>query len=89
MKLYYEKEYHAIKSLVTYTSQLAAPLLSKMLKYLEVLRKFFEFSNVKEVVEYSLVYCKYVSMNYPIMFLDRDNKARLVPVSFSYFLELL
>ena len=37
MKLYYEKEYHAMKSLVTYTSQLAGRLLSKMLKYLEVL----------------------------------------------------
>ena len=37
MKLYYEKEYHAIESLVTYTSQLAGRLLSKMLKYLEVL----------------------------------------------------
>ena len=28
-------------------------------------------------------------MNHPIMFLDRDNKAKLVPASFSYFLELL
>ena len=28
-------------------------------------------------------------MNDPIMFLDRDNKTKLVPASFSYFLELL
>ena len=28
-------------------------------------------------------------MNHPIMFLDRDNKGKLVPASFSYFLELL
>ena len=28
-------------------------------------------------------------MNRPIMFLDRDNKTKLVPASFSYFLELL
>ena len=27
-------------------------------------------------------------MNHPIMFLDWDNKAKLVPASFSYFLEL-
>ena len=26
-------------------------------------------------------------MNLSIMFLDRDNKAKLVPASFSYFLE--
>ena len=31
--------------------------------------------------------CKYVFMSYPIMFLDRDNKAKLVRASFSYFLE--
>ena len=30
-----------------------------------------------------------VFMNHPIMFLDRDNKEKLVPASFSYFLELL
>ena len=28
-------------------------------------------------------------MNHPIMFLDQDNKMKLVPASFSYFLELL
>ena len=28
-------------------------------------------------------------MNDPIMFLERDNKTKLVPASFSYFLELL
>ena len=28
-------------------------------------------------------------MKHPIMFLDRDNKTKLVPASFSYFLELL
>ena len=33
--------------------------------------------------------CKEVFMNYPIMFLDPDNKGKLVPASFSYFLELL
>ena len=32
--------------------------------------------------------CKQVFMNHPIMFLDRDNKTKLVPASFSYFLEL-
>ena len=30
--------------------------------------------------------CKEVFMNHPIMFLDRDNKGKLVPPSFSYFL---
>ena len=33
--------------------------------------------------------CKEVFMNHPIMFLERDNKGKLVPASFSYFLELL
>ena len=33
--------------------------------------------------------CKEVLMNHPIMLLDRDNKGKLVPASFSYFLELL
>ena len=33
--------------------------------------------------------CTEVFMNYPIMFLDRDNKGKLVPTSFSYFLGLL
>ena len=28
-------------------------------------------------------------MNHPIMFLDRDNKTKLMPASFSYFLQLL
>ena len=28
-------------------------------------------------------------MNYPIMLLDQDNKGKLIPPSFSYFLELL
>ena len=28
-------------------------------------------------------------MSHPIMFLDQDNKTKLVPASFSYFLELL
>ena len=32
---------------------------------------------------------KWIFMNHPIMFLDRDNKTKLVPVSFSYSLELL
>ena len=32
---------------------------------------------------------KEVFMNHPIMFLDRDNKGKLVPASFSYFLEHL
>ena len=55
-----------------------------MLKYLEVMLNIFKFSHVKEIVETSLVY-----INHPIMFLGRDNKMRLVPASFSYFLELL
>ena len=33
--------------------------------------------------------CEEGFMNYPIMFLDRDNKGKLVPAYFSYFLELL
>ena len=33
--------------------------------------------------------CKEVFMNHPIMFLDRDNKRKLVPASFSYFFRTL
>ena len=33
--------------------------------------------------------CKEVFMNHSIIFLDRDTKGKLVPASFSYFLELL
>ena len=33
--------------------------------------------------------CKEVSMNHPIMFLDRGNKGKLLPACSSYFLELL
>ena len=32
--------------------------------------------------------CKEMFMNHPIMFLDRDNKMKLVSATFSYFLEL-
>ena len=48
----------------------------------------FEFSHVKEIVESWLVYANKVS-NYPVMFHDRDNKTKLVPAFFSYFVELM
>ena len=48
----------------------------------------FEFSYVKEIVE-SIGLCKEVFMNHPVMFLDGDNKTKLVPAYSSYFLELL
>ena len=33
--------------------------------------------------------CKWVFMNYPVMFLDQDNKTKIVSASFSCFLELV
>ena len=33
--------------------------------------------------------CFMLNMNHPVMFLDRDSETMLVPVFFSYFLELL
>ena len=33
--------------------------------------------------------CKYVFINHSVKFLDRDNKTKLVPASFLYFLNLL
>ena len=48
----------------------------------------FEFSHVKEIVEYWLVYAKKF-LHHPIMFFERRNKMKLVPDSFYYFLELL
>ena len=62
--------------------QLRRGLLLKMLKYLEVMFTVFEFFRVKETIER-------VFMKHPIMFLDRENKTKLVPESFSYFLKLL
>ena len=44
---------------------------------------FFEFPHVKEIIEISFhESCFHESF----MFLDRDNKKKLVPVSFSYIL---
>ena len=68
---------------------IAGGLLLKMPKYSEVMLNIFEFFHVKEIVESWLVYVNKFFMNHPIMFFDRDNKTKLVPVSFSYFLELL
>ena len=39
------------KSFVTCTTYLAGGLLFKMLKYLKVMLKMFDFSHVKEIVE--------------------------------------
>ena len=52
-----------------------------MLKCFEVMVNIFEFSHVKEIVESWLVV-----MNH--LFLDRENKTKAVPASFSYFTEL-
>ena len=71
-------------------------VLLKMLKYFEVKLNIFEFSHVKEIVESWLVYVNKFSwmiqscfLADPIIFLDRDNKAKLVPAFFFHFLELL
>ena len=60
-----------------------------MLKYLEVMLNIFQFPHEKEIVESWLVYRNKFSWIIQIMFPDRDNKTKLVPVSFSNFLELL
>ena len=55
----------------------------------------FEISRLNEIVESWKVYWRRVSSLYstlnvhPIMFLSQSNKTKLVPASFSYFLELL
>ena len=56
-----------------------------MLKYFEVILSNFEFSQPKEIAESWLVYVN----KFSITFLDRDNKMKLGPVPFSYFLEHL
>ena len=57
MELWYKQKWHVRKSLVTYATQLARGLLLKMLRYCEVMLKtFFKFSHVKEIVKYCLVY---------------------------------
>ena len=48
----------------------------------------FELSHLKVIVESWLV-CGNKFSNYPIMFLDRDNKTELVPAFFFYFVELM
>ena len=59
-------------------------LLLKMLKYFEV----WIFPREKRC-RILIGLCKQVSINHPIMFLDRKNKTKLAAASFSYFLELL
>ena len=60
-----------------------------MLKYLEVMLNIFQFPHAKEIVESWLVYRNKFSWIIQIMFPDQDNKTKLVPVSFSNFLEPL
>ena len=45
--------------------------------------EIFEFSRLKEIVESWLGYTN--KLSWIIIFLDRDNKTKLVPASFSYF----
>ena len=61
-------------------TQLAGRLSLEMLKYFEVMLNIFEFFHVKKIVESRLLYVN--------KFFDRDNRAKLVPASFSYFLGL-
>ena len=51
MKLLYKQEQHVRKSLNIYATQLAGGLLLNMLKYFEVMLKFFEFNYAKKIVE--------------------------------------
>ena len=70
-------------------TQLADGLLLKMLRYFEIMLNIFEFFPRERNCRILIGLCKEVFVNHPIMFLDRDNKMKLVPASFSYILELL
>ena len=82
-------------------THLAGGLLLKMLKYFKVMWISFEFSHVKEVVEFWLVdFDKFswiilndllnnLLLNGWIDFPDVDNKEKSVPVSFCYILQPL
>ena len=68
-------------------TQIAGSLLLKMLKYFEAMLNISEFFRVKEIENYDwfLQMSFHESSN---LFHDQDNKAKLVPASISYFLEL-
>ena len=68
--------------------QFAGGLLLKMLKYYEVTLNIFWIFPSEKNCRILISLCKQVFTNHPIMFLNRDNKTKLVPTSFSYFLEL-
>ena len=74
MELWYEQEYHVRKSIVTYAAQLAGGLLLKMLKYFEVMLNIFEFSHVKEIVKFWLVYVNKFSLIIESCFLTETIK---------------
>ena len=56
-----------------------------MLQYFEVMLNVFEFSHVKEIVESLLRYVNKFSWIIQSSFMT-ENKTKLVPASFSYFL---
>ena len=70
-------------------ASLAGGLLLKMLKYFEVMLNTFLFFPRDINCRILISSCKYVFMNHPIVLLDQDNKIKLVPASFSSFLEIL
>ena len=58
-----------------------------IVQYFEVMLNIFEFSHVKKI---SIGLCKYISMNFSNhVSWPRHSKGKLVPASFSYFLELM
>ena len=60
-------------------------LLLKMVKYFGVMLNIFWIFQRQRNCRILIGLYKYV---YIIMFFDRDNKTKLVPASFSYFLDL-
>ena len=77
------------KILFLCVTQLAGGLLFKMVKIFRSYVKYFLIFPRERNCKIMIGLCKEVLMNYQIMFLDRDNKGKLVPAYFSYFLELL
>ena len=56
----------------------------KNVQILEVMLNIVESSRVWEIIESLLVY-EVSFMNHPMVFIDWDNKTKLVPASFSYY----
>ena len=85
-ELKYEQEKHVRKSRYMRDSACRRLIIENIKIFRSYVEHFWIFPH-EELVWSGMVYAN--KLKYPIMFLYRNNKTKLVAVSFSYFLELL